>query len=286
MQLLYFRTNDSLRLGIQAEKSIIDVDRYQQDNGGVLYADTPLSLDDIPVLQDILRKAGNDPRYLVQDQNLEFGPCIPKPSKIICIGLNYRKHAIESGMAIPTIPVVFTKYSNTLVDYGCDVELGPVGKEFDYEVELGFVIGKKAKNIPKARALEYVLGYCVANDLSCRDLQFRTSQWLMGKSLDHFLPLGKHLVTRDEIPDPQSLSLLTIVNGEIRQQSNTADMIFSVAEIIEDLTKHFTLEPGDLIVTGTPEGVAMGMQNKPWLQPGDIVEVAIEHLGHTINRMA
>lgn len=286
MQLLYFRTHDSLRLGIQTEKSIIDVDRYQQDTGGVLYAESPLTLDDVPVLQDILRKAGNDPRYLIQDQNLVFGPCIPKPSKIICIGLNYRKHAIESGMAIPTIPVVFTKYPNTLVDFGCDVELGPVGKEFDYEVELGFVIGKKAKNIPKARALEYVLGYCVANDLSCRDLQFRTSQWLMGKSLDHFLPLGKYLVTRDEIPDPQSLSLLTIVNGEIRQQSNTADMIFSVAEIIEDLTKHFTLEPGDLIVTGTPEGVAMGMQNKPWLQPGDIVEVAIEHLGHTINRMA
>lgn len=285
MQLLYFRTNGSLRLGIQTDKSIIDVDRYQQDQGGEMFSDAPLSLDDLPMLQDIMNKAGNDPRYHVLESGLVFGPCIPKPSKIICIGLNYRKHAIESGMAIPTIPVVFTKYPNTLVDYGYDVALGPVGKEFDYEVELGFVIGRTAKNIPKAQALDYVLGYCVANDLSCRDLQFRTSQWLMGKSLDHFLPLGKHLVTRDEIPDPQALSLLTIVNGEIRQQSNTADMIFSVAEIIEDLTRHFTLEPGDLIVTGTPEGVAMGMADKPWLKPGDIVEVAIERLGHTVNRM-
>lgn len=286
MKLLYFRTNGSLRLGIQTENSILDVDRYQQDQGGSMYSDTPLTADDVRVLQDILNKAGNDPRYQVQEGGLVFGPCIPKPSKIICIGLNYRKHAIESGMAIPTIPVVFTKYANTLVDYGCDVALGPVGKEFDYEVELGFVIGKRAKNVSKANALDYVLGYCVANDLSCRDLQFRTSQWLMGKSLDHFLPLGKHLVTRDEVADPQSLSLLTIVNGEIRQQSNTSDMIFSVAEIIEDLTRHFTLEPGDLIVTGTPEGVAMGMTDKPWLKPGDIVEVAIERLGHTINRMA
>lgn len=285
MQLLYFRTDGSLRLGIQTDQGIVDVDRFQQAAGGVLYSGKQLSLDDLPALREILQQAATDARYLVQDSNLVFGPCVPRPSKIICIGLNYRKHAIESGMAIPTIPVVFTKYPNTLVDYGCDVALGPVGKEFDYEVELGFVIGRTAKNIPKEKALDYVLGYCVANDLSCRDLQFRTSQWLMGKSLDHFLPLGKHLVTSDEIRDPQALSLLTIVNGEIRQQSNTADMIFSVAEIIEDLTKHFTLEPGDLIVTGTPEGVAMGMPDKPWLKPGDIVEVAIEQLGHTINRM-
>jgi 2-keto-4-pentenoate hydratase/2-oxohepta-3-ene-1,7-dioic acid hydratase in catechol pathway len=189
-------------------------------------------------------------------------------------------------MPIPTIPVVFTKYPNTLVDYGNKIELGKVGYQFDYEVELGFVIGKKAKNISKEEALDYVLGYCVANDLSCRDLQFRTSQWLMGKSLDHFLPLGKYLVTTDEIPDPQALELLTLVNGDVRQKSNTADMIFTVAEIIEDLTKHFTLEPGDLILTGTPEGVAMGMPATPWLVPGDVVEVTIEKIGTTINQMS
>lgn len=286
MKLLYFRTNSTLKLGIQTEQGILDVDSYQQDLGRIIYGNKIIGLDDLPQLEDILHKAGNDPRYLVNEAGQTFGPCIPRSPKIICIGLNYRKHAIESGMAIPTIPVVFTKYSNTLVDFGKDVVLGEVGREFDYEVELGFIIGKPAKNVSAENALDYVLGYCVANDLSCRDLQFRTSQWLMGKSLDHFLPLGKHLVTKDEIPNPQALALSSTVNGELRQQSNTADMIFSIAEIIEDLSKHFTLETGDLVITGTPEGVAMGLPGKPWLKPGDIVEVSIEKIGSTTNRMA
>lgn len=186
-------------------------------------------------------------------------------------------------MAAPTIPVVFTKYNNTLVDYGNDVPLEKVGEQFDYEVELGVVIGERCKDISKSTALDYVFGYCVANDLSCRDLQFRTSQWLMGKSLDYFLPLGKYVVTSDEIEDVQQLKLSCTVNGELRQNSNTADMIFSVAEIIEDLSKHMTLEPGDLILTGTPEGVIMGMAKKNWLKNGDVVTVEIEKLGSTTN---
>lgn len=286
MKLVYFRKENSIQPGIATEKGVFDIDQYQAVQGGPAFAGRNIGLDDLPVLQKLLEEAGNQDAFFHREEDLQITTCVPHPSKIICIGLNYRKHAIESGMAIPTIPVVFTKYPNTLVDFGKDVELGPVGKEFDYEVELGFVIGRSAKNVSREAALSYVLGYCVANDLSCRDLQFRTSQWLMGKSLDHFLPLGKYLVTADEVPDPQALALYTVVNGEIRQQSNTADMIFTVAEIIEDLTRHFTLEPGDLILTGTPEGVAMGMANKPWLVPGDVVEVAIEKIGHSINRMA
>jgi len=189
-------------------------------------------------------------------------------------------------MAIPTIPIVFTKYSNTLVDYGKDIPLGKEGEQFDYEVELGVVIGKKCKDVPRDEALNYVLGYCTANDLSCRDLQFKTSQWLLGKSLDHFLPLGKYLVTADEVGDPQKLQLSCTLNGSLRQNSNTADMIFSVAEIIEFLSRHMTLVPGDIILTGTPEGVIMGLPVKEWLKPGDIVKVEIEKLGHTENRMA
>jgi 2-keto-4-pentenoate hydratase/2-oxohepta-3-ene-1,7-dioic acid hydratase in catechol pathway len=222
---------------------------------------------------------------LRKEEELVIGPCVASPSKIICIGLNYRQHAYESGMAIPTVPVVFTKYNNTLVDFGGDVSLGKVGQQFDYEVELGVVIGRKCKNVAASGALDYVLGYCVANDLSCRDLQFRTSQWLMGKSLDHFLPLGKYLVTADEVGDPQRLQLCCKLNGEVRQDSNTSDMIFSVAEIIEDLSKHMTLEPGDLILTGTPQGVIMGLAEKVWLRPGDVVEVEIEGLGVTRNKM-
>jgi 2-keto-4-pentenoate hydratase/2-oxohepta-3-ene-1,7-dioic acid hydratase in catechol pathway len=188
-------------------------------------------------------------------------------------------------MAIPAIPVVFTKYNNTLLDHGCDVPLGSVGYQFDYEVELGVVIGQRCKKVKAANALDYVLGYCVANDLSCRDLQFRTSQWLMGKSLDHFLPLGKYLVTKDEIRDPQQLRLRCSLNGEIRQDSHTSDMIFTVAEIIEDLSNHMTLEPGDLILTGTPQGVIMGMKEKNWLTEGDEVVVEIEGLGSSRNKM-
>lgn len=286
MKLLYFRKGDSIFPGILTDQGVFDLDKFQADHGGHLYVGSSITRDDLPILQNIVQQAINQPAYFLKESELHITSCVPFPSKIICIGLNYRKHAIESGMPIPTIPVVFTKYPNTLVDYGNKIELGKVGYQFDYEVELGFVIGKKAKNISKEEALDYVLGYCVANDLSCRDLQFRTSQWLMGKSLDHFLPLGKYLVTTDEIPDPQALELLTLVNGDVRQKSNTADMIFTVAEIIEDLTKHFTLEPGDLILTGTPEGVAMGMPATPWLVPGDVVEVTIEKIGTTINQMS
>lgn len=286
MKLLYFRKGDSIFPGILTDQGVFDLDKFQADHGGHLYVGSSITRDDLPILQNIVQQAINQPAYFLKESELHITSCVPFPSKIICIGLNYRKHAIESGMPIPTIPVVFTKYPNTLVDYGNKIELGKVGYQFDYEVELGFVIGKKAKNISKEEALDYVLGYCVANDLSCRDLQFRSSQWLMGKSLDHFLPLGKYLVTTDEIPDPQALELLTLVNGDVRQKSNTADMIFTVAEIIEDLTKHFTLEPGDLILTGTPEGVAMGMPATPWLVPGDVVEVTIEKIGTTINQMS
>ena len=143
-------------------------------------------------------------------------------------------------MAIPTIPVMFTKYNNTLIGFQQDISLGQVGEQFNYEIELGMVNGKNCKNVSRDKALDYVLVYCVANELSCRDLQFRSSQWLMGKSLDNFLPLGKYIVTADELSDPQQLQMSCTLNGEIRQQVNTSDMIFTVAEIIEDLLKHMT----------------------------------------------
>ncbi|MBY0534426.1 MAG: fumarylacetoacetate hydrolase family protein [Chitinophagaceae bacterium] len=283
MKILYFRENGALKLGIATDKGVLDIDLYRTANGFKPFATNPITVHHLEALNYALQNAPI--QFYKTELSLAIGPCTPNPQKIICIGLNYRKHAIESGMAIPTIPVVFTKYNNTLVDYGKDVELGKVGVQFDYEVELGVVIGKKAKNVSKEEALSYVLGYCVSNDLSCRDLQFRTSQWLMGKSLDHFLPLGKYVVTSDEVGDPQQLALQSKVNGELRQNSNTADMIFNVAEIIEDLSKHFTLEPGDLILTGTPEGVAMGITGQPWLKPNDVVEVSIENIGSTVNTM-
>lgn len=285
MKLLYFKKNSETCLGIVTEKGVLDVAAYLEKTGQTISSYLRPTNADAVKLEDIVK---NDipAEYLFEETSLTIASCTPAPSKIICIGLNYRRHAAESGMAVPTIPVVFTKYNNTLIDFGEDVVLGKVGEQFDYEVELGVVIGEKCKDVSKADALNYVLGYCVANDMSCRDLQFRTSQWLMGKSLDTFLPLGKYIVTAGEIGDPQNLELSCYMNGERRQFSNTADMIFSVAEIIEDLSKHMTLEPGDLILTGTPEGVIMGMPEKNWLKPGDTVTVQIEKIGSTTNSMA
>ena len=287
MRLLkFYGENNQLLLGIETEKGIFNIDAYQQYKAGKLFSNANLTIDDLVEIQHIISETGIADKFYVDGDAITIGSCVSSPSKIICIGLNYRQHAIESGMAIPAIPVVFTKYNNTLINYQQEVSLGAVGEQFDYEVELGVVIGKICKNVSKDSALDVVLGYCVANDLSCRDLQFRSSQWLMGKSLDNFLPLGKCIVTADEVRNPQQLQLSCTLNGEQRQHSNTADMVFTVAEIIEDLSKHMTLVPGDLILTGTPAGVIMGLPEKNWLKPGDIVKVEIEKLGSTENKMA
>jgi len=277
MKILNYRQNNKFVAGIVTDNGVVGIISLTNSSGR-------FTTEDVKALKNSADKFLNSSE-LIAESNLDIGACVTNPSKIICIGLNYRRHAIESGMAIPEVPITFTKYNNTLTGYGNDIPLGAQGEQFDYEVELGVVIGKKCKNASKEDALDYVLGYCVANDLSCRDLQFKTSQWLIGKSLDGFLPLGKYLVTADEIPDPQNLQLTCTLNGELRQNSNTADMIFSVAEIIEFLSKYMTLEPGDLILTGTPEGVIMGMPEKKWLKPGDVVKVEIEKLSFTENRM-
>jgi 2-keto-4-pentenoate hydratase/2-oxohepta-3-ene-1,7-dioic acid hydratase in catechol pathway len=277
MKILNYRQNNKFVAGIVTDNGVVGIISLTNSSGR-------FTTEDVKALKNSADKFLNPPE-LIAESNLEIGACVSNPSKIICIGLNYRRHAIESGMAIPEVPITFTKYNNTLTGYGNDIPLGAQGEQFDYEVELGVVIGEKCKNVSKENALDYVFGYCVANDLSCRDLQFKTSQWLIGKSLDSFLPLGKYLVTADEIPDPQNLQLTCTLNGELRQNSNTADMIFSVAEIIEFLSKYMTLEPGDLILTGTPEGVIMGMPEKKWLKPGDVVKVDIEKLGFSENRM-
>jgi len=286
MKLLYFNQNGQVKLGIHVNDAVLDVDAWQSSKGQKTFSAKNIANSDLALLQTIASDPAIPAEFFLNEASLSIASCTPMPAKIICIGLNYRRHAAESGMAAPTIPVVFTKYNNTLINYGDEVVLGKVGEQFDYEVELGVVIGAKCKDVSKDAALNYVLGYCVANDMSCRDLQFRSSQWLMGKSLDTFLPVGKYLVTADEVGDVQNLQLRCSMNGEQRQNSNTADMIFSVAEIIEDLSKHMTLEPGDLILTGTPEGVIMGMADKKWLKPGDVVTVEIEKLGSTTNTMA
>lgn len=225
-------------------------------------------------------------KITLQEEAIQWGPCVTEPNKIICVGLNYRKHADETHSPHPEVPILFNKFNNTLTGHKCEIEVPKVTDQLDYEVELGIVIGKEAKNVSKERALDYVFGYCTANDLSARDLQMTTSQWLLGKSCDHFSPIGPYLVSSDEVGNPNNLKLKTLVNGEVRQDSTTSDMIFYCDEIVSYISKHMTLTPGDLILTGTPEGVIMGYpkDQQVYLKPGDEVTVSIEKLGVLTNK--
>jgi 2-keto-4-pentenoate hydratase/2-oxohepta-3-ene-1,7-dioic acid hydratase in catechol pathway len=205
---------------------------------------------------------------------------IPRPRKnIVCVGRNYAEHARESGGAVPTIPVFFTKAPTAVVGPEAAVVHHRATQALDYEVELAVVIGRRGRDITVARALDHVFGYTVINDVTARDLQRRHEQWFKGKSLDTFAPMGPAVVHRSLVPNPQALRLRTRVNGAIRQESTTANMIFSVAQLISTLSAGLTLEPGDILATGTPEGVGMGMTPPGWLRPGDVVEVEVEGIG-------
>lgn len=207
-----------------------------------------------------------------------FAP-VPRPRKIICIGLNYRDHAIESNMPIPERPVIFSKFSTCVIAPGEPVVLPPGSQQVDYECELAVVIGRRAKNVKAANAYDYVLGYTAFNDVSARDFQFADGQWQRGKSCDTFAPMGQAIVTTDKITDPHNLSIKLVLNGQTMQDSNTNQLIFGVPELIEFLTESITLEPGDVIATGTPPGVGFARKPPVFLKPGDQMEVVIEGIG-------
>lgn len=205
---------------------------------------------------------------------------IPRPRKnIVCVGRNYAAHARESGVAVPQVPVFFTKPPTCVVGPEAPVVCHAVTRELDYEVELAVIIGRRGRDIPEQQALDYVFGYTILNDITARDLQRRHEQWFKGKSLDTFAPMGPAVVHRSAVPDPQDMRLRLRVNGRVRQDASTRDMVFSVARLISVLSAGMTLEPGDILATGTPEGVAMGQTPPPWLRPGDVVEAEIEGIG-------
>ena len=205
---------------------------------------------------------------------------IPRPRKnIYCMGRNYAEHAREGGVAPPAQPVWFTKPPTAVIGPFSPILYHAATQAMDYEAELVVVIGRRGRNIPREQALEYVFGYTVMNDVTARDLQRERGQWFKGKSLDTFAPLGPWVVHRSALPDPQRLMVRSRVNGELRQEASTADMIFPVAALVADLSRGMTLEPGDLIATGTPAGVGMGFQPPRWLQVGDVVEVEVEGIG-------
>lgn len=278
MKLVQLQSVAGPALGIQTPQGVIDVPA----EGARRRLDVP---------QDMLStiRGGQQARKaleeLAQDAecftNAPPAPVVTGTDRIFCIGLNYRQHAKECGLPLPPAPVLFNKFSNALSAHGDCIRLPGEYKEYDYEAELVIVMGRSARNVSEEEALDYVFGYTCGNDLSTRDLQFaRGGQWLLSKTFDGFAPIGPCLVTADSL-DPNDLAISSTVNRETRQNSRTSDMIFSPAQIIADLSRHFTLQPGDLIFTGTPQGVMHGYpaDQKSWLKPGDRVTVSIEGIG-------
>jgi len=282
MRLKQLYKEDAIVLGIETQDGIVDV-KAEAAKRGVHAPQTMLEVIQagnagLEVLQQLLENAS----CFIDGKT---APAVTGCDKILCIGLNYRRHAKECNLPLPPAPVLFNKFSNALAADDDVIYLDPAYLEYDYEAELVAIIGKPARNISEEEALSYVFGYTCGNDLSTRDLQFaRSNQWLLSKTFDGFAPIGPCVVTADAI-DPNDLAISSVVNGEKRQNSRTSDMIFSVAQIIADLSRHFTLLPGDLIFTGTPQGVMHGYpkDQKNWLKPGDCVEVTIEGIGTLTN---
>ena len=227
-----------------------------------------IALDDLPV---------------VGLSSVHLASPIPRPGKIICIGLNYRDHAEESGMAIPTSPIIFSKFGTCVIGSGEAIQIPSGSEKVDYEAELAVVIGRTAKNVSAGEAMEHVFGYTNFNDVSARDFQFADGQWQRGKSCDTFAPMGPSVVTADEVPDPHNLNIRFRLNGETLQDSNTCQLIFKTPELIEFLSAVITLEPGDVIATGTPPGVGFARKPPIFMKPGDVADVEIENLGILTN---
>lgn len=279
MKLLTFYKDGKLKPAVSTDKGVLDI------SGS--YPTMIEAIERYEGLNEFLDFAlEENSNYYIDQGSLTYGPAIDCMEKILCVGLNYQKHADESNMAAPGHPVLFSKYKNSLSGHGRKVAIPREAGQVDYEAELAIVIGREAKDVREEDALDYVFGYACSNDLSERTLQFRSGQWLIGKTLDGFCPLGPCIVTKDEIEDPNKLRISCSVNGEVRQDSNTNDMIFNCEQIISYTSKYMTLKPGDVILTGTPEGVALGYEGeKPWLTEGDEVKVEIERLGTLVTHM-
>ncbi len=218
-------------------------------------------------------------------RNVRLLAPVPRPGKLICIGLNYRDHAAESNMPIPESPVVFSKFTTAVTGPNEPVMLPAASAKVDYEAELAFVIGRRAKNVTRERAMDYVLGYTMVNDVSARDLQFADGQWQRGKSCDTFAPMGECIVTTDEIPDPHRLAIKLRLNGQTMQDSSTDQLIFGIPELVAFLSETITLEPGDVVATGTPPGVGFARKPPVFLKDGDVMEVEVEGLGVLTNHV-
>jgi acylpyruvate hydrolase len=308
VRLVTFQAHGSAHLGAQSGDHIVDLPEAYAAllRSGAAGADAelptlpPTLLELLAAGDRAMRAARAALTYASEPQNLDalarlglatpveqtnFLPPVPRPGKIICLGRNYRAHAEELGNQPPDYPVLFAKFANALVGHQHPIVLPAVSTQVDYEAELGVVIGRRGKAIPREKAMDYVAGYTPFNDISVRDFQRRTVQWLQGKTFDSTGPVGPALVTFDEIADPHALDITLRLNGEVMQHSNTNQMIFDVPTIISYISQILTLEPGDLIATGTPSGVGAGRDPQVWLTPDDVVQVEIAQVGVLENRV-
>lgn len=286
MKLLNFYSNDKICLGIKTEKGIIDVEKTVLKNKCHL----PTSLNEIITTshnnKDYLKQYLEIEPVLISEDDMIYAPSVPNPGKILCIGLNYNSHTNEVAFKQPEVPTIFNKFNDSLIGHNSPLRLPEEAEKFDYEAELVIVMGKTAHNVSKEESLSYVFGYTIGNDFSARDLQLLTGQWLIGKACDDFAPLGPYIVTSDEI-NPDNLNIKCEVNNVLCQSSNTKNMIFSCSDIISYISKYITLRPGDIIYTGTPEGVILGhpTESQTWLKAGDKIHITIENIGTLSNTL-
>ncbi len=293
LTLLQTMEGGRARLAVKTQRGIVDVAEAAKMLGLAApeTTDELLQNEDGPRLNTLMTAVMRDGRagLFKPETGITYAPLVTRPGKIVCVGLNYRAHAAEMGDKEPKQPVLFAKYANALHGHGQPLKLPTaVATKFDYEVELVAVMGKRAQSVGEAEALSYVAGYAVGNDMTARDLQYDTGgQWLTGKALDHFAPLGPYLVTADQV-DPLKLNLECRVNGETRQSSNTENMIFNTRTLISYISRHITLEPGDIIYTGTPDGVINGMPEakRVWLKAGDAIACSVQGLGELTFRLS
>lgn len=287
-KILSIRQSDGAEtMGVVTEKGVIDVRAVAQ----AMQIEAPFTLDqllqhgDAQGLNAVIAAAERSGLPYLDEATIAHGRLFARPGKIICVGLNYRAHADEVKMAHPRVPPLFSKYNNSLSAHNCVLQLPPpeIAVKHDYETELLIVIGKPMRHVAAADALDYVAGYCTAHDFSTRDLQLELpgGQWMIGKTLDQYAPIGPYFVSADLVGDPNNLRIKTWVNGELRQNSTTADFIHNTQAMLAYISRFWTLEPGDIVFTGTPQGVIAGMpkEKQVWLKPGDVIVSSIEKLG-------
>jgi len=281
MKLVTFMTEDHTRLGVVRDDRVVDL---ASASNGRLPSDMLTFLLQGEAAMQLAREAGKSATASLPLSEVRLLAPVPNPPKVVAMGLNYMDHCRELNIEPPKEPIIFAKFPSAVVGPGAAIRWDPaLTQQVDYEAELAVVMGRTARRVSAAEALDYVAGYTICNDVSARNLQFGDGQWVRGKSLDTFCPLGPWLVTRDEIPDPHDLAIRCTVNGDVLQDSTTAEVIFRVDRLIEFISRAFSLLPGDVIATGTPDGVGVFRSPQIFLQDGDVVTVEIEGLGQLTN---